>query len=157
MTWEEGKIDGVHIRGLKAYSDERGWLAEIFRRDELESPLLPAMAYISVTDPGVTRGPHEHMDQTDMFAFFHGRYALYMWDPRTDSPSRGRRTVQSVGIENPCVVVIPPGVVHAYRNEGTEPAYVLNLPNRLYAGPGKSEPVDEIRHEDLKDSPYVVD
>ena len=42
-------------------------------------------------------------------------------------------------------VWIPPGVVHAYRNVGTIPGLVFNSPNRLYAGYGKREPVDEIR------------
>jgi dTDP-4-dehydrorhamnose 3,5-epimerase len=34
---------------------------------------------------------------------------------------------------------------------------VFNGPNRLYAGRGKNEPVDEIRHELDKESPYQVD
>jgi dTDP-4-dehydrorhamnose 3,5-epimerase len=34
---------------------------------------------------------------------------------------------------------------------------VINLPNQLYAGQGKQEPVDEIRHEDDRDSPYQID
>jgi len=54
-------------------------------------------------------------------------------------------------------VIVPPGVVHAYRNVSDEPGWVFNFPNRLYRGPGRSEPVDEIRHEDLEDSPYVLD
>jgi hypothetical protein len=28
---------------------------------------------------------------------------------------------------------------------------VLNYPDALYAGPGRSEPVDEVRHEDERD------
>jgi hypothetical protein len=27
------------------------------------------MAYISVTEPNVQRGPHEHVDQADLFCF----------------------------------------------------------------------------------------
>jgi dTDP-4-dehydrorhamnose 3,5-epimerase len=34
---------------------------------------------------------------------------------------------------------------------------VFNGPNRLYAGRGKKEPVDEIRHEDLQDGPFALD
>jgi dTDP-4-dehydrorhamnose 3,5-epimerase len=43
---------------------------------------------------------------------------------------------------------VPPGVVHAYRNVGDDDAFVLNFPDRLYAGKNKAEPVDEIRHEE---------
>ena len=34
---------------------------------------------------------------------------------------------------------------------------VVNLPNRLYAGQGKKEPVDEIRHEADPQSIFVLD
>jgi dTDP-4-dehydrorhamnose 3,5-epimerase len=34
---------------------------------------------------------------------------------------------------------------------------VFNSPNRLYKGPGRNEPVDEIRHEDQADSPFALD
>jgi dTDP-4-dehydrorhamnose 3,5-epimerase len=46
------------------------------------------------------------------------------------------------------VVTVPPGVVHGYTNVSDEDAWVVNFPNRLYAGAGKREPVDEIRHEE---------
>ncbi|HLK59867.1 MAG TPA: dTDP-4-dehydrorhamnose 3,5-epimerase, partial [Chthonomonadaceae bacterium] len=52
------------------------------------------------------------------------------------------------GEANPIFLVVPPGVVHAYRNVGEQDAFVLNFPDRLYAGWGKKEPVDEIRHEE---------
>jgi dTDP-4-dehydrorhamnose 3,5-epimerase len=45
------------------------------------------------------------------------------------------------------LLIIPPGVVHAYRNVGSGPGWVFNCPNRLYKGPERKEPVDEIRHE----------
>jgi dTDP-4-dehydrorhamnose 3,5-epimerase len=45
-------------------------------------------------------------------------------------------------------VVIPPGIVHAYRNVGKVAGLVVNCPNRLYRGEGRHDPVDEIRHED---------
>ena len=54
-----------------------------------------------------------------------------------------------MGAEKPCLVFVPPGVVHAYRNVGTEEAFVMNFPDKLYAGWGRKEPVDEIRHEDF--------
>ena len=55
------------------------------------------------------------------------------------------------------MLIVPPGVVHAYKNIGTENGIVFNIPNRLYAGVGKKFPVDEIRHEDVADSPFRLD
>ena len=42
-----------------------------------------------------------------------------------------------------------PFVVDEPKNVGDGDAYVLNLPDRLYAGQGRTEPVDEIRHEEF--------
>jgi dTDP-4-dehydrorhamnose 3,5-epimerase len=158
IAYIDGLIDGVVVRPLKFFRDPRGWLVELFRQDELEEESWPVMTYISQTLPGVARGPHEHVDQTDGFAFLGpSDFKLFMWDIRADSPTRGRRTVLIVGATNPAAVWIPPGVVHAYRNVGNVPGLVFNAPNRLYAGWGKREPVDEIRHEDDHPERFPMD
>ena len=59
------EIDGVVIRKVKKNSDVRGWLCECFRSDEIDRDILPEMAYVSMTQPQVSRGPHEHIHQTD--------------------------------------------------------------------------------------------
>jgi dTDP-4-dehydrorhamnose 3,5-epimerase len=64
--------------------------------------------------------------------------------------------VIEVGEDNPMFVMVPPGVVHAYRNVGESDAIVLNFPNKLYAGEGKKEPVDEIRHEHDPESRFSL-
>jgi dTDP-4-dehydrorhamnose 3,5-epimerase len=153
-----GAIQGVVCRPLGKFTDRRGWLVELFREDELAPAVQPVMAYVSETLPGVARGPHEHIEQTDLFAFLGpGDFRLYLWDAREESPTVGHKQVITVGASNPQAVLIPPGVVHAYLNVGPVPGIVLNFPNRLYRGPGKQEPVDEIRHEDDPDSPYQLE
>lgn len=142
---------------LRKFGDERGWLAEFFRRDEVPEELRPAMGYLSLTHPGVARGPHEHEEQADLFLFFSGTFRLYLWDTRPDSPTYGHRVRTNLGEQDPAVVIIPPGIVHAYRNDGDRDAYIINCPNRLYAGQGKQGPIDEIRHEDRPGSPFVLD
>ncbi len=157
MNWKEGPIEGVVVHPLKRYEDARGWLAEFFRQDELDPSVYPVMGYVSLTHPGITRGPHEHREQTDLFVFFHGRLRVYLWDARPDSPTYGHRQVLDVGEAHPVTVLVPPGVVHAYRNVGDMPALLINCPNRLYAGWGRREAVDEIRHENQPDHPFHMD
>lgn len=156
--FREGPIDGVIVRPLKRFEDARGWLIEIYREDELDPACHPVMAYVSQTFPSVVRGPHEHREQTDCFAFLGpGEFELFLWDARRDSPTFGNKQVLPVGATNRTMVTVPPGVVHAYRSVGKTPGWVFNAPNRLYAGPGKSGPVDEIRHEDQPNSPFVIE
>ncbi|MGA7160977.1 MAG: dTDP-4-dehydrorhamnose 3,5-epimerase family protein [Bacteroidota bacterium] len=156
--FQEGKIHDVVIRDIKKFVDERGWLAEVFREDEVERRFIPAMSYISVTHPGIARGPHEHVDQADMFAFIGpSNFKVYLWDNRKNSPTFQRKFVFIAGEDAPKSVVIPPGVVHAYKNVGTIEGTVINLPNKLFAGKGKKEPVDEIRHENRPDTLFQLD
>lgn len=157
--WSQAAMDGVWIRNLSRYADARGSLCELWRSDEAEvvPGIVPAMAYVSWTEPGQIRGPHEHSEQTDMFAFVGpGDFILYLWDNRPGVNTKGRHFRMFVGASRPLAVVIPPGVVHAYQNVSTIRGVVYNLPNKLYKGAGKAEDVDEIRHENAPDSLFKV-
>lgn len=142
----KSQLPGVVIQSISSHTDSRGWLTELFREDELPEGFNPAMGYISLTHSGIARGPHEHKDQTDLFVFLSGKFEVTLWENRAGLPQF--KEIHTVGEANPCMVIVPPGVVHAYRNISSSDATVLNFPNRLYAGWGKKEPVDEIRHED---------
>ena len=152
------QIPGVVARELTTYTDDRGWLMELFRADELDAEFLPAMTYISMTKPGVTRGPHEHKDQADYFCFIGpSMFRLYLWDNREGSETFGRRWTLDAGADLPMAVLVPKGVVHAYKNIGQVEGLVYNAPNRLYRGEGRRDEVDEIRHENDPKSRFVVE
>lgn len=158
MRFNEGEIRDVIIYDLKKYHDERGWLAELFRLDNLAEEFYPVMSYISLTKPGVQRGPHEHVDQADLFCFLGpSTFDLRLWDNREDSATYNNMVSLFVGEDNPKAVVVPKGVVHGYKNVGTTDGMVINCPNRLYMGEGKREPIDEIRHEDDPNTIYLMD
>ncbi len=149
LPFRPGTVEGIFWSPLTRQQDRRGWLVEVFRQDQIAADLFPAMAYISETLPGETRGPHEHLQQTDGFCFFGPAvFHLYLWDNRPESPTYFAHEIAILGNNRPTSVIIPPGVVHAYRNVSTIPGLVINCPNRLYRGEGKKDPVDEIRHED---------
>lgn len=155
MATEDITIEGVVVKELAVHKDERGWLTELFRDDELDGELRPAMSYVSMTKPGVARGPHEHKDQTDYFCFVGpSTFKVYLWDNRGGVNTK---QVFEGGAERPLMVVVPPGVVHAYKNVGEVDGFVFNAPNKLFMGEGKGEAVDEIRHEDKSDTDFILD
>ncbi len=155
----KGKINDVVVYPLRKFVDDRGWLAELFRHDELAEEFHPSMAYISVTEPGIQRGPHEHVDQADLFCFIgSGNFMLRMWDNREGSATFRHLMTLYVGADNPTAVIVPKGVVHAYKNVSrTEKGVVINCPNQLFMGEGKKEPIDEIRHEDDPETIFRMD
>ncbi len=151
-------IHDVQWIPLKRFTDSRGWLTELFRNDLIAPAFHPVMAYVSQTEPGVSRGPHEHRDQADYFCFFGpSTFRVYLWDARPDSPTYRVKQVRDVGEAAAYALIVPAGVVHAYKNVGSVPGLVFNAANRLYAGWLKQEPVDEIRHEADGASPYRLD
>jgi len=148
-------INGIIIKDLVKNQDDRGWLMEIFRQDELE--FTPAMAYLSFTNSGVIRGPHEHVKQSDCFIFpGPGVFKLCLWDRRPDSATSGEYLELELGAVRPALVIVPPGIVHGYKCISQEAGLSINLPDKLYKGPGKQEEVDEIRWENMADSPYQI-
>ena len=156
--FQVGEIADVIVRDVRRFVDSRGWLAELFRQDEMEPEFYPVMVYTSSTNPGTTRGPHEHVDQADFFCFIGpSNFRLRLWDNRRQSSTFNNLMDLVVGEQNPVSVLIPAGVVHAYQNIGSSAGIVVNCPNRLYMGEGKREKVDEIRHEDDPQTIYRMD
>ncbi|MDA8158962.1 MAG: dTDP-4-dehydrorhamnose 3,5-epimerase family protein [Deltaproteobacteria bacterium] len=151
-------IKGVVVKDIKKYVDERGWLAELYRSDELEESILPQMSYISLTMPGIARGPHEHKYQTDYFCFIGpSDFKIILWDNRKNSPTYLNKTVLFLGENKPSALIVPPGIVHAYKNVGGKNGLVINAANKLFAGKMKKEQIDEIRYENDPDAFFVFD
>ena len=147
MEFVKGEIDGVSVVVKERHEDERGWLSELFRLDEMGKDLYPVMAYVSAAPPGAMRGPHVHGQQSDYFSFIMSSFKVFLWDQRKGSPTyMNKKTVVIDGKDTVCIVV-PPGVVHAYKNTGEGNGLVVNFPNRLYGGWERKGPLDEIRHE----------
>ncbi len=148
-------INGVVIKDLKQFSDDRGWLSEIYRQDEID--FSPVMSYVSLTRSGTARGPHEHVYQSDFFVFLGpGTFELHLWDRRKDSSTYQKYEKITAGVDEPKSVLVPPGVVHGYKCVSKEDGLSINLPDKLYKGIGKQEEVDEIRWEEDPDSPYKI-
>ena len=157
-AFKVGEIKGVVVSDLRKFVDSRGWLAELFRQDELDSEFYPTMAYTALTMPGVVRGPHEHAEQADLFCFIGpSNFKLRLWDNRRESETFNNVTTLVLGEDNPKSVLVPAGVVHAYQNVGPISGIVVNCPNRLYMGEGKKEKIDEIRHEDDPQTIYRME
>jgi len=148
-------IKDVVIKKLSEYTDKRGWLTEIYRKDS--DNFQAAMSYVSYTKFNITRGPHEHLKQTDFFVFIGpGDFELYLWDNRKDSETYKEKIKVVVGESNKASVLVPPGVVHGYKSISEQGSLCINLPDKLFKGENKQEEIDEIRHENDPDSEFKI-
>jgi len=151
-------VPGVYFRTLTSHEDARGSLIELERSDDRPFSHTAMMSYISWTNPGSIRGPHEHRHQTDLFSFFSGDGVFYLWENRGEKyPLYGLKQPTRICIDDfsSLTIVVPPGIVHGYRCV-SERLGCVNMPDELYRGRGRNQPVDEIRHEDDPDSLFKI-
>jgi len=106
-------IDGVMIKELKTYPDERGYFREIIRRtDEIFKEGFGQWS-ISQMYAGVVKAWHIHKKQTDWWYVQSGLIKVALYDTRPDSPTHGQLQEILMGDNQlPIVLKIPPGVAH---------------------------------------------
>ena len=143
-------IEGVKVKTLRVVPDERGRLMEILRCDD---PLFEkfGQVYMTTVYPGVVKAWHYHKVQTDYFACLAGMMKLVLYDARDDSPTKGQVSEFFLGLHNPKLVVIPPGVMHGFKCVSETEAVVINCPTEVY----HRETPDEFREDAHTDTiPY---
>ncbi|HSG98447.1 MAG TPA: dTDP-4-dehydrorhamnose 3,5-epimerase family protein [candidate division Zixibacteria bacterium] len=124
-------IDGVKTKSLRVIPDERGKLMEILRADD-ELFERFGQVYITTIYPGVVKAWHCHAKQTDHFTVISGMAKLALADLRESSPTRGKVQEFFIGVDNPQLVKIPPGVYHGLKGIGASTAIALNVPTEVY-------------------------
>lgn len=121
-------LPGVKISPLKKFADERGFFAEVMRKDWeiFEDEIL--QANFSVTYPGIVRAWHRHSrGQVDYFLVLKGAIKICAYDEK----SKKLVEIISTG-ENLQIVRIPGYYWHGFKVLGDEKAYLVYFTNKLY-------------------------
>ncbi len=137
-------IDGVEIKELTTYPDERGFFREIIRVTDGFFKEGFAQLSHSVMYPGVAKAWHVHKTQIDWWYVPVGNLKLVMYDLREDSPTRGELQEILMGENYPAKVVkIPAGVAHGCKVLGS-------ITHLLYVTSKTYDPAEEgrIPHDD---------
>jgi dTDP-4-dehydrorhamnose 3,5-epimerase len=124
-------IEGVKIRKLRVIPDERGFLMEMLRSDWEEFERF-GQVYVTAAYPGVVKAWHYHRLQTDHFVCVHGTAKVVLYDRREDSPTYSQVNEFFIGERNPCLIKIPPLVLHGFKAIGQEITLMVNVPTELY-------------------------
>ncbi len=131
-------IDGVKLKPLKVFCDDRGYLYETLTLKDKDA-IKFAQSAVTMTYPGVIKAFHYHKKQDDVWAVVSGMAQVVLWDGRADSPTKGQTQLIFAGDDNRVLITIPRGVVHGYRVLGTEPVVLVYYTSALY------DPKDEYR------------
>jgi dTDP-4-dehydrorhamnose 3,5-epimerase len=124
-------IEGVKVKKLRVIPDERGYLMEMLRSDWDEYEKF-GQVYVTAAYPGVVKAWHYHKSQTDHFVCVHGMAKVVLYDRRDDSPTYRQVNEFFIGERNPCLIKIPPLVVHGFKGIGQDVTLVVNVPTEPY-------------------------
>jgi len=106
---------------LKTNFDNRGWLAEFIKSEEL------GQIFISKTKPGITRGNHWHHSKVEKFLVIDGEGII-----------KFRQIENDIVLEYPVtgktlkVIDIPPGYTHSITNTGTKELITIFWANEIF-------------------------
>lgn len=151
-TVAEPPLPGVVFRESKNILSERAVIRECYRRDwALHDREIKHIIAVSGW-PGQILGWHKHLIQTDHVFVLKGTFKTVLFDDRDDSPTRGQVHVMQLSDLRPGVLVIPPGIWHAFENLTMEPATILNYFDREYQYDDPDEYKLPLDHPDI---PYT--
>jgi len=148
-------IDGVKIKKLQTFQDERGFLMEIIRSDD-EIFEKFGQVYMTMVKRGVAKAWHHHELQDDHFACVYGKALVVLCDMRKESPTH--KEVQEFYLSSPTesngeqlVVKIPKGVAHGFTAVDCDEARIVNITTKLY---NYKEPDEQRYPWNTKEIPY---
>jgi dTDP-4-dehydrorhamnose 3,5-epimerase len=112
-------INGVKIKNLKKFSDDRGFFTEIIKEGEDSFHNIKQTSYTE-TYPGVIKAFHWHKKQLDIWFVIEGMAQVVLYDMRKESSTFKQTQVIYAGEDNPVTILIPPFVAHGYRVLGNK-------------------------------------
>ncbi|GAX91989.1 dTDP-4-dehydrorhamnose 3,5-epimerase family protein [Effusibacillus lacus] len=124
-------IEGVKIKKLQKYTDDRGYFMEVLRDDD---DLLERFGQLSasLSYPQVIKAFHYHKKQDDLWFFPTGNVQVVLHDLREDSSTYKCTDVYYMGENNPISLLIPRMVAHGYRVLGNQPAIIMYITTYSY-------------------------
>ena len=135
-------IDGVTIKPLRRFRDERG---QVMKMQEATDPEFKGFGevYFSTVRPGVVKAWRRSPAWRN-YRVVHGAIRLVLADRREGSPTRGALDEIEMGDDHDVLVQIPPGVWSGFVGLGNLEAIVCDLTDRPNAAAGveKREPDD---------------
>jgi dTDP-4-dehydrorhamnose 3,5-epimerase len=133
-------MDKISIKKLEVKSDERGWLVELVRNEDLDKKEF-GQIYVTTAFPGKVKANHYHTRKTEWFCVIKGKGMLFL-------KKLGENKVEKIiiGDDNLIVVKIPPKTVHAIKNIGEDVMYLISYVDEPH-NPNDTDTIKEVLME----------
>lgn len=138
-------LPGIKVYDIKKMPDERGFFAELLRRDweNFVGSDNIVQINLSMSNPGIIRAWHRHSrGQVDYICVVKGTLKVCAYDDREDSKTKGQLDEIILNSEKLQIVRVPGFYWHGTKCIGDEPSMTLYFVTRLY---GYENPDEERR------------
>jgi len=119
-------MEGFEVNDLKVNKDERGYVSEILRKEQLEEDKF-GQIYISTANPGMVKGNHYHKRKLEWFFVVNGTAKIALKNLKT-----GETNEVFLSGEKPQILKVFPNVVHAIENVGKTTLYLIAYTSEPY-------------------------
>lgn len=108
----------LNIKKLTVKKDDRGWLAEIIRTEDVNSQF--GQILVTTALPGKTKGNHYHKRKKEWYIVIKGKGLLRLKDSKTSE-------IKELILDSKdlTLVEMPLNVIHAIKNIGDEELFLL--------------------------------
>jgi dTDP-4-dehydrorhamnose 3,5-epimerase len=130
------------VKSLQVHLDDRGYLFEILRSDDLFYEGF-GQAYISTINPNAIKGFHVHERKTDIVTCIHGQVKFVVIESDEDNNLVNLYEIH-LSPMNRNLVVVPPGLWHGWMCIGSKEAILVNI---------TTEPFDKLDIDEVRVDP----
>jgi UDP-2-acetamido-2,6-beta-L-arabino-hexul-4-ose reductase len=116
----------IDTKKLNKRQDERGWLAEILRGEDVE-PKAFGQLIVTTALPGKSKGNHYHLRKREWYCVVRGKALLLI----SSLDMKERQTLE-MSAENPLLVEVPRGYLHTISNIGDEEMILIAYTNEPF-------------------------
>jgi len=112
-------MEDMKVKKLIVHTDERGWLSEILRAEELENKQF-GQIIMTTAKKSIVKGNHYHTRKKEWYCVIKGRMKLVLKDRAT-----GKVEEMILDGEELKTVKITPNISHGFKNIGGGMLYLL--------------------------------
>lgn len=109
----------IKTKQLKKHIDSRGWLAEIFRPEDVNKT-IKGQVTVTTAYPGIIKANHYHKKMNEWYCVIKGKMHLVLKDTET-----GEKNEIVLSDEDLRIIKIEPGIAHGFKNIGEDMLFVL--------------------------------
>ena len=119
-------MEDIETKKLVKHVDSRGWLAEIFRPQDVNKT-MKGQVTVTTAHPGIVKANHYHKKMNEWYCVIKGKMHLVLKDMKT-----GEKQEITLSEDDLKIIKITPLIAHGFRNTSDDMLIVLMYIDRPF-------------------------